>query len=125
MSKIYPGMSAVEQMVREERIRPRYTRSAEYEAGVRAALEYRVNRARIHCPYDVATAQTDAFIAGCDEGHAIWRDNSANATLMAAAPDLLAALQAIVDLDDGDEPELWGYHDEFDAAREAIAKAIS
>lgn len=47
----------------------------------------------------------------------------ANAILIAAAPDLLTALQAIVALDDGDSPDLWHYEAEFAAARAAIAKA--
>lgn len=46
-----------------------------------------------------------------------------NAQLMAAAPDLLAALQVIVALDDGDNAELWDFDAEFSAARAAIAKA--
>ena len=48
----------------------------------------------------------------------------ANAKLVAAAPDLLAALQAIIDLDDGDAPDLWHFEKEFDAGRAAIAKAL-
>ena len=47
----------------------------------------------------------------------------ANARLIAAAPDLLAALKAMVDLDTGDRPELWRYSKQFDDARAAIAKA--
>lgn len=51
----------------------RDTRSPEYKAGVRAALEYRVNGVRIHCPHPSGSAQFDAFYAGIGEGHNIWR----------------------------------------------------
>ena len=37
--------------------------------------------------------------------------------------DLLAALQALVALDDGDKPDLWHFNVEFDAARAAITRA--
>jgi hypothetical protein len=47
----------------------------------------------------------------------------ANARLIAAAPELLQALQAIVALDDGDSPDLWHFDAEFKAGIEAIAKA--
>jgi len=47
----------------------------------------------------------------------------ADARLIAAAPDLLAALQALVALDDGDKPDLWHFNVEFDAARAAITRA--
>ena len=49
----------------------------------------------------------------------------ANARLIAAAPELLAALQAIVALDDGDSPDLWHYEKEFAAGVAAIAKATA
>lgn len=42
---------------------------------------------------------------------------------LAAAEGVLAALQAIVDLDDGDTPGLWPFSQEFDDARAAIDKA--
>ena len=47
-----------------------------------------------------------------------------DALLIAAAPDLLAALLDIVAIDDGDISALWPYCDLFDNARDAIAKAV-
>jgi len=47
----------------------------------------------------------------------------ADARLIAAAPKLLAALQAIVALDDGDNPALWPFAELFDQARAALAKS--
>lgn len=41
-----------------------------------------------------------------------------------AIAELTVALQAIVDLDDGDKPGLWPFQHEFDIARAAIAKSI-
>lgn len=52
---------------------PRDPRSAEYKAGARAALDFRINGARIKSPYAASTAQDDAYHAGIAEGHAIWR----------------------------------------------------
>jgi hypothetical protein len=50
---------------------PRDPRSPEYKAGVRAALEFRLNRQPTTCPYLAGTARADAFLAGLDEGHRI------------------------------------------------------
>lgn len=51
---------------------PRDPRSPEYKAGVRAALEFRLNRVRIPMPYPPASAASDAYHAGIGEGHRIW-----------------------------------------------------
>jgi hypothetical protein len=48
-------------------------RSDEYKAGVRAVLNYRIAGERIYRPYPMGTTQADAFYAGVDEGHQIWR----------------------------------------------------
>jgi len=48
-------------------------RSAEYKAGARSVLNYRYKGAGIRCPHPMGTAQADAFYAGVDEGHRIWR----------------------------------------------------
>lgn len=47
-------------------------RSPEYQAGVRAALEFRLNKVRIPTPYPPASAASDAYHAGIGEGHRIW-----------------------------------------------------
>lgn len=52
---------------------PRDPRSAEYKAGVMAALCFRINGQKIPRPYALGTAQADAFYAGIDEGHRRWR----------------------------------------------------
>lgn len=48
-------------------------RSAEYRAGVQAALEFRVDGKRITRPYPPGSAADDAYDAGLVEGHWIWR----------------------------------------------------
>lgn len=52
---------------------PRDPRSLEYKAGVRAALQFRVDGARITRPYPIGSASDDAFDGGLAEGHALWR----------------------------------------------------
>jgi hypothetical protein len=48
-------------------------RSAEYKAGVRAILERKLNGTALPLPYALGTVQADAYMAGWDEGNAIWR----------------------------------------------------
>jgi hypothetical protein len=48
----------------------------------------------------------------------------ANARLIAAAPDLFAALGALTALDDGDESFAWKHSSLFENARAALAKAL-
>lgn len=52
---------------------PRDARSEPYKLGVRAALQYRIEGTRIVSPYPPASAQCDAFYAGAQEGHALFR----------------------------------------------------
>jgi hypothetical protein len=47
--------------------------SAEYKAGVRAILDWRINGVPLAAPYELGTAQADAYVAGQEEGKAIWR----------------------------------------------------
>lgn len=48
-------------------------------------------------------------------------DDEALQVAQARVKVLEEALQAIVDLDDGDSPDLWNFADEFDAAGAALA----
>jgi len=48
-------------------------RSDEYKAGVRTALNYYYKGTGIRSPHAMGTAQADAFYAGVDEGHRLWR----------------------------------------------------
>lgn len=59
---------------------PRDQRSSQYKAGARAALVFRTEETPIPQPYPAGSAEADAFSAGIEEGHAIWRR-----TLAAAA----------------------------------------
>lgn len=52
---------------------PRDPRSTAYKAGVLAALKFRVDGRRIPRLYDPASAEDDAYYAGVQEGHAVWR----------------------------------------------------
>jgi len=54
--------------------RPRDPRSAEYKAGVLAALRYRIEGVKIKQVYRPGTASADAFYSGLDEGHRLWRE---------------------------------------------------
>lgn len=52
----------------------RSPRSAEYKAGARAVLEYRIDGTALPPrPYAAGTAASDAYYAGVAEGHALWR----------------------------------------------------
>jgi hypothetical protein len=51
----------------------RAPRSAEYRQGCQAALEYRILARRMHAPYPAGCSEADAWFAGVEEGHAIWR----------------------------------------------------
>ncbi|SCX40559.1 hypothetical protein [Nitrosospira sp. Nsp1] len=67
-------MKTVDELMAEAFDQPRTPRSPEYKAGVRAALEYRINGKKITLTtYELGTAAADAYFAGTDEGHRIWR----------------------------------------------------
>lgn len=67
------GVLSVDQLLQTAFYNGRTPRSAEYKAGVRAALEHRIERKDFDMPYKVGTAAADAYFAGTDEGKAIWR----------------------------------------------------
>ena len=52
---------------------PRDPRSDAYKAGVLAALRYRIDGDRMINPFPPASAESDAWYAGSQEGHALWR----------------------------------------------------
>lgn len=53
----------------------RAPRSHEYREGCAAALEFRVLGVRIESRYPAGSCGADAWAAGVEEGHAIWRAN--------------------------------------------------
>jgi len=52
---------------------PRNARSPEYQRGVMAALKFRLEQAEIPNPFPEGTAAFDAYHAGIEEGHRLWR----------------------------------------------------
>jgi hypothetical protein len=48
--------------------------SAEYRRGMLDVLRFRLEGVRIECPYHQGTAQFDAYFAGNNRGHGLWRD---------------------------------------------------
>jgi hypothetical protein len=54
-----------------ERFGARNAHSPEYRAGVRVALEWRLMRSPMGCPYPLGSVQADAFAAGLEEGRRI------------------------------------------------------
>lgn len=63
----------VDELMSEAFAPGRDPRSSEYKQGVRAMLERKINGTTIPLPYDLGTAQADAYMAGWDEGARIWR----------------------------------------------------
>lgn len=51
----------------------RSPRSEAYREGCRAAIEYRITSTRIAAYYPVGSCEADAWAAGVEEGHGIWR----------------------------------------------------
>lgn len=74
-----------------------------------------------------SVASTGGYATNGPDEEAVSAENVANACLIAAAPDLLAACKAIVDAHDGNDWSEPGVSDTFYAAieqaRAAIAKA--
>ncbi|CDG84141.1 hypothetical protein [Janthinobacterium agaricidamnosum] len=67
---------------------PRDPRSTPYKAGARAALVFRIEGVAIPTAYTAGTAEADAFSAGIEEGHAIWRRTLAAAGADSSQPRL-------------------------------------
>lgn len=57
----------------------RTPRSSEYREGCTAALEFRILGMRMESSYPVGSCQADAWTAGVEEGHSIWRAETAPA----------------------------------------------
>lgn len=51
----------------------RAPRSAEYREGCQASLEYHILGRRMPLSYRAGCCEADAWFAGVEEGHAIWR----------------------------------------------------
>ncbi|MBK3737646.1 hypothetical protein G3A39_00290 [Paraburkholderia aspalathi] len=52
---------------------PRDARSPEYKQGVRDTLIFRIEGIRRALSFEIGTARADAYFAGREEGHRIWR----------------------------------------------------
>lgn len=63
----------VDELMRRAFDVPRDPRSAEYKQGVRDTLIFRIEGDQMVLPYDIGTAQCDAYFAGREEGNLIWR----------------------------------------------------
>jgi hypothetical protein len=50
-------------------------RSAAYKAGVLDTLTFKESGAELKHPFEPGTAESDAWIAGNQEGHSLWRDS--------------------------------------------------
>lgn len=67
------GVLSVDNIMTAAFFNGRAPRSAEYKAGTRMALEYRVEHKDIVPPYEAGTAAADAFYAGIEEGKLLYR----------------------------------------------------
>ncbi|MCI0146659.1 hypothetical protein KNO81_12250 [Paraburkholderia sediminicola] len=63
----------VDELMRRAFDVPRDPRSAEYKQGVRDTLIFRIEGDQMVLAYEIGTAQCDAYCAGREEGHRIWR----------------------------------------------------
>jgi hypothetical protein len=48
-------------------------RSPEYRRGMLSVIRFRMTGQRTPCPYSLGTSQADAYFAGNDRGHNLWR----------------------------------------------------
>ena len=66
-------MKTVDEILNEAFTPYRDPRSREYKEGVRRALDYVINGVIAVCPYELGTAQADAYFSGFREGNHIYR----------------------------------------------------
>lgn len=66
-------MKPVTQLLLEAFPPERPNRSPEYKLGMEQALRSRLEGVRIDCPYQYGSAALDAWAAGVEEGHLIFR----------------------------------------------------
>lgn len=52
-------------------------RSPEYRQGMLAIVRFRMVGRSTPCPFSLGTSQADAFFAGTDRGHSLWRSMQA------------------------------------------------
>lgn len=57
----------------------RTPRSEAYKTGVKAALFRKAQCVPCRCPYEVGTAEADAWFSGLEEGHSLWREEEKSA----------------------------------------------
>jgi hypothetical protein len=65
---------------------PRDPRSPEYKAGALYILRLKTGGERQRCPYEAGSSQADAWHAGTDEGHRIWRGHQITINPQLAIP---------------------------------------
>lgn len=59
--------------------KPRDKRSNEYKLGASDTLKFRCGEIHsVRCPYEIGTAQADAYFAGCAEGHQLFNNEAAH-----------------------------------------------
>jgi hypothetical protein len=73
-------MRTADEIFRDAFSVPRDPRITEYKRGVLAALRFRLEQVQISSPFPVGIAASDAFDAGIDEGHRLWRSENSRTT---------------------------------------------
>ncbi|RYF46729.1 MAG: hypothetical protein EOO38_13550 [Cytophagaceae bacterium] len=75
------ALTLIDQLMEAAFNKPRDPRSDAYRLGVTEILKCRTMSVKYQCPYELGTAEADAFFSGNDEDNAIWRahlDSDAN-----------------------------------------------
>ena len=68
-------MTTIAQLI-DSTLRHGTPRSAEYRRGIEDVLRLKFGGQPIRCPFQPGTAQFDAYFAGNDRGHAIYREDA-------------------------------------------------